>query len=307
MTPWSPVGFAFATAAGNSLIAVCGKAAERSRLRPIAYAVVFQAAAAAVCLAGTPGESVPWRSARFWGLALAMGAFYVRALSAIVVANGLGPASLPWALANLSLVVPIALSALWLHEPLVLLDGAIFAAFLAMVALFVVGMRGGEKTEVTRPGRYAAALVEVFLANGVLMFGYKLKQGWFGAEGSSGFVAVVFGSGALIGLATPAGVAWLRSRGAATGPPAQEPRSDGARRPWKWALAGGVLGGLAAQCLLAAVQLPAAAVFPIVQGTGLLGGILLIAVIFRERINAWKIASLAAGLAVVVMAGLRPP
>jgi multidrug transporter EmrE-like cation transporter len=294
MDAWLPLGCALATAACNSLIAGCGKAAERSRLAPMAYAIVFQASAAAVCLAGAAGEGMPWRSARFWALGLSMGVFYVRALTSIVVANGLGPASFPWALANLALVVPIALSAVWLDEPLVPLDGTVFAAFSAMVALFVLGMRSGQAKEVVRPGRYAAALAEVFLANGILMFGYKLKQDWFGPEGSAGFMALVFGCGALLGCMMPAGRAWLTSL----------PGGSGGGS--KWALAAGVLGGLAAHSLLVAVRLPAATVFPIVQGVGLLGGITVTTLAFRERFNGWKVTALVAGLAVVVMAGLRP-
>ena len=288
-----PLLFALATAGCNSVSAACIKAAERRRLRPVAFALVYQVAAAAVCLAGAAGETVPWDSVRFWGLSLGMGALYVRALGSMVSANSMGPASFPWALANLALVAPIGLAALWLREPLAPLDGAILAAFLATIALFVAGMRSGSAGGTPHPWRYAAVLAEVFLANGALMFGYKLKQVWFGAEAASAFLAIVFGSGALLG-----GAAWAAARRGAGS------QATGGRG-WLFALVAGALGGIAAQCLLAAVRLPAAVVFPIVQGAGLLGGVLVTAAVFHERLNGWKIAGLLAGLAVVALAGIR--
>lgn len=55
----------------------------------------------------------------------------------------------------------------------------------------------------------------------------------------------------------------------------------------------------------AAMGLPAVIVFPLVQGLSLLGGVLLLSLIYREKFNWAKLAGVGFGLAVIVLSILR--
>jgi multidrug transporter EmrE-like cation transporter len=67
----------------------------------------------------------------------------------------------------------------------------------------------------------------------------------------------------------------------------------------------GLCSGLAILFMLLAASLPTAVLFPITQGLGLLGGVVLATAIYRERLTPLKLLGLALGLAVLLTAGLR--
>ena len=63
--------------------------------------------------------------------------------------------------------------------------------------------------------------------------------------------------------------------------------------------------GLSALAMLTAMQLPAAAAFPVIQGTSLAGGVLACALVFRESLTQRKLAALAVGLGAMVLTAWR--
>ena len=67
----------------------------------------------------------------------------------------------------------------------------------------------------------------------------------------------------------------------------------------------GIATGAAVLLLLPAMGLPAAVAFPVIQGISLLGGVLLTAVVFRERLNWRKGSGLLLGLALILLAVWR--
>jgi len=57
--------------------------------------------------------------------------------------------------------------------------------------------------------------------------------------------------------------------------------------------------------LQAAMSLPSIVVFPITQGIALIGGIVLMALIYKERINIFKVVGIILGLAVLLQSIFR--
>jgi multidrug transporter EmrE-like cation transporter len=229
-----------------------------------------------------------WFNYRLWILGTVMGVLLYVAIVTMVRANRLGPPSLPWTMANLALVVPVMLAALFLKEKLQLIDGVSLAAFGGMLLAFG---RGSSRAEVAVGNRSALVLllILVLLTNGFLMFGFKLNSLLPAGGNTSALHAIMYGTGCLL--------AWL----------------DECRKPYrkyhlKEVFFGGCMGigsGIAILLLLLAMKLPAVVVFPVVQGISLLGGICITALIYREHLNRWKITGVILGLAVILLSVWR--
>jgi multidrug transporter EmrE-like cation transporter len=54
-----------------------------------------------------------------------------------------------------------------------------------------------------------------------------------------------------------------------------------------------------------AISLPAIVVFPVAQGIALIGGVVLMALIYKERINKFKVIEAILGLMVIIQAVFR--
>lgn len=272
----------------NSVIAVVGKAAERTHCRASMYSLVLFAVAAGTALAiALAGGGVDWRDWRLWCYGMVMGGAYLAVVVVTLRANRRWPPSVVWAAANAAFVVPILVSLPLLGEPLKLLD----APILAGIGLMMVGLvdKRAVGAEGKAPG--ASALMcwflmgAVFAINGLLMVGFKLFSQVVPAQPSSGLVVVTYGSAAVLALA-------------------MHVRQGTPRLGWHelgCGLGGGLLFGLAALALLGAMQLPAGAAFPVVQGVSLVGGMLLCAMIFREPLTLRKTAALAVGIVAMVL------
>jgi len=274
----------------NAGVGVWAKGAERRQCRPAAFSFLFMVMAGVLSATAATRETAPWGHRGFWFLAMGMGALFYSALVVMILANRYGPPSIVWSLVNLSLVLPIGLSAILLGEPLVGMDGAIGLAFIAMLVCFGRGTASAGDSAPGHTGRFIAALAGVFLTNGLLMFGFKLKNSAWGDAGSGALTAIMFFSGAILTI------------------PALLTHEQGMRfnrGELAFGLAAGLASGLANQFLLAAMDLPAVVAFPVVQGVALVGGVILVAAVYREKLNFPKLLGLGFGIAVIVLAVLR--
>ena len=142
------IGLPFLCAVGaglvNTLCAVTVKGAEHHGCSPAKIGVLALTTAGLVSLIVAWPQAGSWLDWHLWMLGVPMGVLSYACIKSMMRANGLGPPSLPWVMANLAMVVPIALSALFIKEPLCWMDGVGLAAFLGMLAAFVLGSLHAE-------------------------------------------------------------------------------------------------------------------------------------------------------------------
>lgn len=286
--PWL---MAVATGLCNSAVALANKAAERAHCRAMPYAMVQFAAAGLTALVLAVASDANWTDGRLWAFGGTMGALYLAALAAMLRANRSWPPSLVWSAANMGFVVPILLSAIFPAESLRPVDAGIMAG----VILMLVGLaeREGGGPDAATPTsatedqglRRWLPLSVVFLANGLLMLGFKLFGVMVPEAKPGALIAALYGCGA--------GLAALLQAGLSERQPRRGEIGLGA--------AAGLASGLSGLAILVAVRLPAAAAFPVVQGTSLVGGVLVCAWVFRERLTARKLAALTVGLAAMLL------
>ncbi|MHB9025005.1 MAG: hypothetical protein ACYC7E_12680 [Armatimonadota bacterium] len=283
-----PFIYVLTSGVSNALIGILAKQAERSGCRPQVVPLLFLGTAALCAAVALPFAFGEWGDPRLWALAVVMGLLYVRAMQSMILANRTCPPSLVWSLVNLALVVPIVLAPVLLREAWQPADALILAAFFAMLGLFRLGMEPSGHTVNTRWTQVWLPLTEVFLTNGLLMLGYKVKTLYWPEVGALMFIVLVFGSGALIAMLVE-----LRTR---------ERIAD---VEWRWGSLLGVAAAVANLSLLGAAVLPAIVVFPLIQGIALVGGTLLMVVLFSERLNLYKLGGLCCGGLVLALAVLR--
>lgn len=285
---------AVVSGAATAAVGLAGKGAEHGRCRPTPYCLIVFAIAGGTAFLATLGREAGWGDGRLWLLGGTMGALYWGCLAAMLRANRCWPPSIVWAAANMAFVLPLLLSALFLGEPLRPVDIAIVTG----AALMLAGLAekpgpGGQATaagpqETSNRTRWTLLGI-VFALNGLLMFGYKLFGTAVPGRHPACLVAVIYGCGAVLAGMTMVG------RGAV-----QVNRAE-----LSWGLAAGVASGLSALALLSAMRLPAAAAFPVIQGTSLVGGVLLCALFFRERLTRRKLISLGVGLGTMALTLVR--
>ncbi len=231
-------------------------------------------------------QSGSWNDWRLWTLGVVLGGITYACVSVTLRANHYGPPSLPWAMANLGLIVPVGLSAIFLGESLHHTDWICLVVFGGMLAAFI---RGTTHAGDVQKGHWLALmllLASVWLSNGAVMFGYKLNAFFPGDVNRSALTPIV--------CITAGVVAWLDEW--------RQPREAFQGRHLGWSLAMGCANGTSILLLLVAMKLPAAVAFPIIQGVSFLGGIVATAIVFHERLNLWKWLGIACGLAVILLA-----
>ena len=256
------------------------------------FAVVFLLTATTVTGVGTLFDTTPWDDGSLWILGVGMGACFYLALVLMLAANRRGPTSLSWMAISLSLIIPLTLSALWLGESF----GVVGFLILAVFGLIVYVLRRGAKAEETALKANERAspvfwilLAALFLANGAYQFGGKLKFAWFGGAASAGYAAIVYGAALALAVAVHA----------ATGAPRLSVRE------WSCGALSGVCVGVGFLLQLAAMRLSAAVVYPLSGGISMVGGVALMAIVYRERINRWKAVGLALGVVILVLSAFH--
>jgi drug/metabolite transporter (DMT)-like permease len=284
-----PVLCAIGAGLANTVVAVTVKGAQKNDCRPAKFGIVSMAAAFAISLLVSQTQSGSWLDWRLWALGVILGFLWYAAILLMVQANRLGPPSLPWAMANLALVVPVALAAVFFNESLRGKDAISLLVFGGMLLAFVQGTSRAGDVDVGNRRGLVLFLLLVFLANGLLMFGFKLNSFLPAGVNKSALSAIMYGTGALLAVL------------------------DEIRKPYRkflfkeltWGAAMGIGNGSSLLLLLVAMKLPANVAFPIIQGVSFLGGIGFTGLIFRERVNRWKILGIFLGLAVILLSVFR--
>ena len=159
----------------NIAVALAVKGAERRGCRPSTFGAFAMTTAAAISLAAASCQSGTWLDWRLWALGVTLGALFYAAIVSMVTANRFGPPSLPWTMANLALLAPILLAALFLGETLRPMDGLMLLAFGGMLAAFTRGTLKARDVAAAHPAALLLWLTLVFAFNGLLMFGFKLN------------------------------------------------------------------------------------------------------------------------------------
>ena len=277
---------AFGSGMANAVMAVASKGAERSQCRLAPYSAIALGTAGATAFAVALKLRADWTSRALWVFGIVMGVLFLAAVASMLRANRAWNPSMVWSAANMAFVMPILLSAFTLGEALRWADAAIVAGLLVML-MGLVDPLTPTTSQPTR-GRWLM-LAAVFVTNGLLMYGFKLFGVLLPGVKSSCLVAIMYGSGAAVALGFLIGQGLFRFARAEVG----------------WGLATGGATSAAVLALLPAMQLPAAVAFPTIQGTALVGGVLLCALIFRERLTPRKLGALLCGLASLVLAGMR--
>jgi len=273
----------------NIIVAVTVKGAEHHGCSPAKIGALSLTTGGLVALIVAWTQTGSWLDWRLWMLGVPTGVLCYACIKTMMRANGLGPPSLPWAMANLALVVPIALSALFLKEPLCWIDGVELAAFGGMLTAFVLGSSHAKDVAIGNRGRLILLLTLILVFNGFLMFGFKLNSLLPAEVNHSALPLVMYASGSLL--------SWMDEL--------RKPRRKYLLREICWGGGMGIGNGTAILLLLVAMKLPAVVAFPIVQGVSFLGGICVTAVIFKEHLNRWKITGIILGLAVILLSVWR--
>lgn len=274
----------------TSGVSLCLKGAEQHHCRPRAFALAQFGLATALSLVVAVAQGAVWSGASFWALGLTTGVLMYSAIPIMIAANRVSPPSLVWAMANMGLLLPIAGSAVFLHEPLRPLDVVMLSLFAAMLGAFHRGTQAAR--DLHREGRAASVLLlaAVFAVNGLLMFAFKLNGMCFPGHASARLSVAMYATATLLALVQFRG--WRALAGIQ-------------QREWRWGSGAGLASGTSILLLLPTMKLSAGLVFPVVQGASLLGGTLLTAWVFRERLNRWKLAGVLLGLAVLGVAVAR--
>jgi drug/metabolite transporter (DMT)-like permease len=282
----------FAILAGGctALIGFFSKAGERAGVRALPFTFVFTAVATLVSLALLVRGDSQWGDVRLWALGISMGACFVGGTVVMLLANRWGPPSIVWAIANLGLILPIGLSIIILHEPVRATDFWITLCFAGMVGAFQRGTTVANDVIVDKRWAFALAVGALFVLNGLLMFGFKLKDAWFAQANTNAYMVLLYGSAVVI-----AGVLHLLYY--------RHVQIRAAELRWGAVL--GLTSVLGVLLLIWAAHLPAVIIFPVVQGIALLAGAALTAAVFRERINRYKVIGMLCGLCVLALAVLR--
>lgn len=281
---------AFASALAIALLGLTYKVAAERQSRAMPFTLAFLATAGVLALAKTLTETTAWHDPRLWAMSLSMGVLFFLGIPQIMLANKLGPASVNWTFVNLGLIVPIAVAPALFHESLLVIDLLTLALFVLMLLAFARGMATGDETKPEHLLLYVLLLASVLLNNGIAMTILKLKGRLLPDSSAAAFAAIFYLSGALFTAIT----ALVTER-------RQRPRAA----DWWPGILAGACSGAAILFMLAAVRLPAVVLFPLTQGVGLVGGVLLTTLLYRERLNPSKVLGLCLGAAVLLSASLR--
>jgi len=284
-----PLVCAVVSGLANTVVAVTVKGAQHYDCRPSRFGALAMTAAGAISLVVALTQPGSWWDWHLWTLGIVLGLLCYGTVTATVLANHYGPPSLPWAMANLGLIVPIGLAAVFLGEALRWTDALCLIVFGGMLLAFVRGTARAGDVRADRRLTLILLLAMVLLVNGTLMFGFKLNSFLPAGVNLSALSPIMYAAGASLSWLDE----WRRPR--------QQFRWD----QIAWGVGMGLGNGTAVLLLLVAMQLPASVAFPVIQGVSFLGGIVATALIFRERLNPWKSLGIGLGLAVILLAVWR--
>ena len=258
------------------------KYAETVKARSAQFTFMMSATGALITLFKSFSETSTWGDAKLWLFGGGMGVVIVGGVYVIMAANRLGPVYSSWTVVNVSFLFAIFLAAIVLKEKLLCVDPFNLLLFGVTLLLFVRGMTaGGVNRHRNETLAHLAALVGIFVINGLATFGSKLKYTLFAEANTSAYATVFYLTSAIITF-----FLILRDR--------QGPLFF--KNEIKAGVAGGLFISAATILFLSAMSLPGAAVFTITQGVSLTSGVALTTIVGKERLNGWLALGLLTGL-----------
>jgi drug/metabolite transporter (DMT)-like permease len=279
----------------GACFAVLGLAYKMSgvyRCRSTAFSSVFLFIAAVLAGGLACSEPVRWSDWRLWSLGVVMGFTLYAAITLVVRVNRLGSASISWLLINLSFLIPVLLSALFLNESFRRIDILVLVLFVLML----MALRNGlvlEQTSATGKNSlktFGVLLTLAFLLNGLFQFGTKLKDTFFQDSNAAGLAVILYGTGTVLAIIT-------------------HTVSSGSLRISKHECTVGTLAGIASGSgnllFLNGMSLPATVSFPVSLSISLIGGIALTTLFYKEPVNKGKVLGWALGIALLLLAVFR--
>lgn len=277
------LGIVLAASAGLlfGVLSLAYKYAERVKARPAQFTFVLSVVAGIETLLKSFTEQSTWSEPLLWIAGAVMGTVIVAGIYIIMAANTLGPVYTAWTMVNVSFLFAIFLSVLTLGERLLCVDPINLLLFGLTLYLFLRGMRHGDHVKLTRESLlHLLALVGVFVTNGLVTYGSKIKYAFFGEANTSAYATVFYFVSALITLF----IILTNRKG---------------KFLTKDELKSGALAGIcmstATILFLSAMALPVAAVFTITQGMSLTSGVALTTLVGKERLNAWMVLGVISG------------
>lgn len=269
------------------------KIADHHQCRTSAFSRLLFTGAGACSLLVAMLNHTRWTDWRLWALGIGGGILFYLVLLLLMPAYRLGPPSVVWIVVNLGLLVPIFFARILFGEPLYwYVDSVLLGAFVLMLLAFQRGMAQASETTRSTGTLFLFALIGVFLANGLLLTVPKVQAVLFDGKDSYGYLAIFYFSGALFTLVIDL------FRRESLKPTAWE---------WKAGVLSGISGGIGMLLFMTATRLPAAVQYSLNGGVSLLGGVVLTAFIYRERINLMKITGLLLGTLMLIGIAFRKP
>jgi len=265
------------------------KYAENHECRFSHFTFVTSVVAAIFSFIPTFFQITNWQQLPLWTWSAVMAAFTVAGIFIVMYSNKLGPVYINWVIINVSFMLAIFLSALVFKEQVLLIDFINMLIFAAVLFFFSHGIKQGvDPQKTTHPMLFAVVLAGVFLVNGIVAFGGKIKFAAIGEHHTAAFTCALYIFAALFTLPVILKDKKLVNR--------QE-------------LIAGVLAGFCFSVgtilFYAAMKGPAAAVFPTTQGVSMLGGVTLSTIVGKERLNRWTVMGIFLGVIVLLMIVFR--
>lgn len=263
------------------ILGITYKLSSRNKFDPDGFrsALTWLAAALAVAAGFAAGEPAP--DGMVVLLSALCGACVFLALISVMRAMEIGAVSFSWVLINLSIVIPILVSAVLWSEPVGPPQWAGFGFFALSLVLFGRDLAGGEEKRISLEWMIAAVIM--FVANGTTLVLLKMVDRHTTAPHT--FVT-------LAGVYITAAVLFAIRKRKFVVPRAGE---------WKLGsvAAASMLGGQA--LIIIALSINTASSLPIIHGASIIVVAIASAFMFGERFSRYSTAGLLAGLASITL------
>lgn len=273
-----------------ALLGYLYKVAHQFHCRVTPFILVFTGTAGCISLLRTHWESSTWDNPQLWLFGCLGGLALYLAIQCVLYANYLGPASITWAIVNLSLLLPIIFFCLFFHEHIYPVDIASLTLFMFMLLFFARSLAKTGEVPVKNRWRYGLALVILFVTNGSYMLMTKIKAAVWYDQNTASYMAISFLMGTFL-----AGITYLF----------QHKRQPLARHEWRVGIYAGLASVSGTLLFLTAASLPTMVLLPVTQGISLLGGVLLTLLLYHEHTDPLKMTGFAFGVAVLMLSVCR--
>jgi hypothetical protein len=228
-----------------------------------------------------------------WIIGAVLGILSFASITMGIYANAKGPPSIAWSIANMGLLVPIAISAFYFGETLHAVDYLLLMFFILMLVFFHRGIARAKDISNIHPLGYGMLLLAVFMVNGLLMFCFKLNAIYFPEANKMCLLVATYGSSFLLFTA----MMFFQRR-------KQWPEENiwvFPKNEVKWGMGLGISIGITQILMQESMVLPAIVSFPVIQGISLLGGVAFTSYIYHEIFNIQKTVGVILGLIVVLL------